>query len=209
MRGRRSHAALAAALLLAGCTALQAVPQVRTFRITYRPPEALAALALPVTVRVLPFGIASAYDSQSFLYRTGPYDVGIDYYNRWVGDPAHMIADLVARDLAAANVVTAVVQTPSALPTDYELSGHIETLEERDEGSSGTAHLRLRTVLVRVPPQGPRYVVLQEGDAADAPCTPADPASYAAAMSSAVQQVSDHIRAGLVQAITADLARPQ
>jgi ABC-type uncharacterized transport system auxiliary subunit len=155
-------------------------------------------------VRVLPFGIATAYDSQSFLYRSGAYDVGIDYYNRWVGNPAHMITDLVVRDLAASKTVTAVVQTPSVLPADYELSGHIETLEERDEGSACTAHLRLRIVLDRVSSQGHRYVVLQEGFTADAPCTPGDPESYAAAMSNAVQRVSDQIRAALLTGISAD-----
>lgn len=206
MRSALSRIAVAAALLLAGCAALKTAPQVRTFRLAYRPPEPTGATALPVTVRVLPFGIASAYDSQSFLYRTGPYDVGIDYYNRWVGNPAHMIADLVARDLAASKTVKALVQTLSALPTDYELSGHIETLEERDEGSTCTAHLRLRILLDRVPPQGPVYLVLQEGFTADALCTPADPESYAAAMSRAVEQVSDAIRAKLVEAVRADLA---
>jgi ABC-type uncharacterized transport system auxiliary subunit len=204
MTNRLSPVALAAALLLAGCAALKAAPQVRTFRLAYPPPEPSAGSALPATVRVLPFGIASAYDSQSFLYRTGAHDVGIDYYNRWVGNPAPMITDLVERDLAASKAVTAVVQTPSALPADYELSGYIETFEERDAGSAGTAHLRLRIVVVRVAPQGPRYVVRQGNYTAEAPCTPADPESYAAAMSSAVQQVSEQIRAALVDAITVD-----
>ena len=98
MRARLGALGLAV-LCLAGCASLRSAPPVRTFRLTYRPPEPSGAAPLPATVRVMPFGIVSAYDSQAFLYRTGPYDVGIDYYNRWVGNPSTMITDLVARDL--------------------------------------------------------------------------------------------------------------
>jgi ABC-type uncharacterized transport system auxiliary subunit len=177
---------------------------VRTFRLTYRPPEPSGAPPLPVTVRVLPFGIVSAYDRQTFLYRSGPYDVGIDYYNQWVGNPAHMITDLIARDLAASKAVHAVFQEPSAVPSNYELSGNIETLEERDENGTCTGHLRLRVALIRVPPQGSRYVVFQDNVVADAPCTPGDPGSYAAAMSRAAEQVSDIVRGKLLSAIAGE-----
>ena len=117
---------------------------------------------LPVTVRVLPFGIAAAYDSWRSSTAPSAYDVGIDPYNRWVANPASMIADLVARDMAASKTVRAVLQAASAVPYDYELSGHIETLEERDEGGSCSAMLRVRVALAHVPPRGPRDVVMQD-----------------------------------------------
>jgi ABC-type uncharacterized transport system auxiliary subunit len=190
-----------AVLCLAGCASLRSAPPVRTFRLTYRPPEPSGAAPLPATVRVMPFGIVSAYDSQAFLYRTGPYDVGIDYYNRWVGNPSTMITDLVARDLAASKTVLAVFQEPTAVPVDYELTGYIETLEERDQGSDCTAHLRVRISITHVTREQ-RRVVLQENLVADTPCTAGDAESFAAAMSQSVEQISERIRALLREAAT-------
>jgi ABC-type uncharacterized transport system auxiliary subunit len=193
----RRGAALAL-LLLAGCAAMRPAPEMRTYRLAYPPPDPSAATPLPVTVRVMPFGIAAAYDSLAFIYRSGPYDVGTDPYNRWIANPATMIADLIARDMAASKTVRAVLQVASAVPYDYELSGQIETLEERDEGGSCSAMLRVRIALAHVPPRGPRAVVMQDIFSAEPPCTEASAHGYAEAMSRAVQQVSDEIRAAVL-----------
>jgi ABC-type uncharacterized transport system auxiliary subunit len=197
--------ATAAATLLIGCAALRPAPQVRTFRLAYPAPAAAGLPALPVTVRVVPFGIAAAYDRQAFTYREGDYGVGVDYYNRWLGSPASLITDLVARDLAASGRVQAVLQAPSALPSDYELNGQIETLEEQGDGGGCVAHLRLRIFLVRAPAEGRRHVVLQDDFAADEVCHRGDPSSYAQSMSRAVQQVSDALRTAAVGAIAQDV----
>jgi ABC-type uncharacterized transport system auxiliary subunit len=192
--------AIAAVLLVAGCSAMRSAPPARSFRLAYHPPDPGSAAPLPVTVRVVPFGIAAVYNRESFVYRNGLYDVGVDPYNRWLNSPASMITDLLARDLAASRTVEAVLQAPSALPNDYELNGYVETLEERDD-SGCSAHLRLREFLVRVPRHGARQVV-QRGDyTGDEPCTLGDPESYAAAMSRAVEQVSEQIRAAILAAI--------
>jgi ABC-type uncharacterized transport system auxiliary subunit len=149
-----------AVLCLAGCASLRSAPPVRTFRLTYRPPEPSGAAPLPATVRVMPFGIVSAYDSQAFLY-----------------------------------------QEPTAVPVDYELTGYIETLEERDQGSDCTAHLRVRISITHVTREQ-RRVVLQENLVADTPCTAGDAESFAAAMSQSVEQISERIRALLREAAT-------
>jgi ABC-type uncharacterized transport system auxiliary subunit len=203
---RRVHqlAALCMAIAIAGCAAFQTPPPARTFRLAYEPPDAQPEPPLPVVVRVVPFGIAATYDRQGFIYRSGPYDLGVDHYNRWLGSPAAILSDLVARDLAAAHAVSAVLQSPSALPNDYELSGYIETLEERDGGGSCTAHLRVRILLVRAPAHATRYVVLEQGFVADEACTPGDPAAYAAAMSHAAERISAETRAAVLAAIRAD-----
>lgn len=204
-RPLRRGAALAL-LLLAGCAAMRPGPEMRTYRLAYPPPDPSAATPLPVTVRVMPFGIAAAYDSLAFIYRASAYDVGTDPYNRWIANPASMIADLVARDLAASKTVRAVLQAASAVPYDYEVSGHVETFEERDEGSC-SAMLRVRVALAHVPPRGPRAVVMQDIFSAEPPCSEASAHGYAEAMSRAVQQVSDEIRAAVLRTIAADLSQ--
>lgn len=200
----RRASLILAALLVAGCAALANRPaEVRTYRMAYLPPEPVGTAPLPVTVRVAPFGVAAVYDRQSFLYREGPYDISADYYSRWIASPGVIVSDLIARDLATSGMVKGVIQSASALAADYEISGHIDTLEERDEDGC-SAHVRLRIVLTRVPPRAPRYIVVQKGFVADEPCQPGDPASYAAAVSLAVERISSEIRALLAEAIPRD-----
>jgi ABC-type uncharacterized transport system auxiliary subunit len=157
------------------------------------------------TVRVVPFGIAAAYDSQSFIYRESAYDIGIDPYHQWIAGPAAMITDLIARDLAAADAFQAVLQAPSALPSDYELNGWIETFEERDDDGC-QAHVRLRALFVRVPARGPRQVLFEESLTGDEPCSSGDPDDFAAAMSRAVERLSTEIR---TRAVAAAQAQPE
>ncbi len=192
--------ALAAALLLTGCSAISpAAPHIRTFRLEYAPP-APSATPTAVTLRVAPFGIAAVYNRPGFVYREGPYEIAVDNYNWWLGEPAAMITDLLARDLAASERYQAVLQGPSALPSDYELNGQIEALEERTGGGC-TAALRLRVFLVRVPPTGARTAVFEAIFEADEPCATNDPAAFAAAMSRALQRLSEQVQAAVFAAI--------
>ncbi len=207
---RRSALLLAAASLLASCSLLTpSVPSLRTFRLDYPAPapgadtaSAQASAQAPAMVlRITPFGIAAAYDQQGFVYRDGEFAVGVDHYHRWIAAPQDLITDLVARDLAAARVVAAVLQGPSGVPAQYELSGQIEALEETPSGGC-TAALRLRALLVRLPDTGPRAVVFEEVFSADEPCIAGDPSSFAAAMSLAVQGVSESLRARVTAALS-------
>ncbi len=195
----RRLAPLALLLLLAACAT--ATPgRVHTWRLTYAPPEP-AGTPAPGALRVAPFGIASMYGGRGFVYRAGPYDIGVDAYNQWIGAPAAMITDLLARDLAEARVVEVVLQSPSALPVRWELTGTIEELEEQAAGGCA-AHLRVRAALIDVPPSGARRVLFDEAFSADEPCTPGDPAAFVAAMSRATQSVSDAIRTRIVAAVS-------
>jgi len=209
MRIRRPLVLAAAAALLPGlaaCGGLVARPQLHTYRLAYLPPAA-SPPRLAGTVRVMPFGIAATYDSQSFVYRESPYDIAVDPYHQWIAAPAAMITDLVARDLAAADAFAAVLQAPSALPASYELSGWIETFEERDDAGC-VAHVRLRALFVRVPPRGAREVLFEESLTGDEACTAGDPDAFAAAMSRAVQRLSDEIRGRAVAAAQQPPAAP-
>ena len=98
--------------------------------------------------------------------------------------PAGMIAELLARDLATSHVASAVLQGPSALIPDFELSGRIEELDELDT-SGCSARLRLRVLLVRVGASGPRAPLFEELFESEQPCTAGDPSSFAEAMSRA------------------------
>jgi ABC-type uncharacterized transport system auxiliary subunit len=191
----------ALALVLAACAALSSPPaRVRTFRLEYPAPAAVDPSPTAVTLRVTRFTAMVPYDRQGFVYRDGPYDIGVDDYNRWLANPSEMVTDLLARDLAASKAYQAVLVAPSALPVDFELNGQIETLEERG-GNGCTAVLRLRVLLVRVPPKGARRVVLQDVFEAEEPCKSGDPTAFAQAMSRALQRVSDQIQTAVRAAV--------
>lgn len=190
----RRLAPLAIALLVSACSTFGGAPPVaRTYRLAY-PPPAPTYDAPAGVVRVAPFSTAPAYDRLGFIYRQGPYDVGVDNYNSWITAPSAMISELIARDLGSARVASAVLQGPSALAPDYELGGRVEEIDELDADGC-TAHLRVRVLLARVAASGPRGPVFEEILASDQPCTLGDPTSFAAAMSLAVQEVSERIAA--------------
>jgi ABC-type uncharacterized transport system auxiliary subunit len=199
----RAGAVLILSLPLAACSAIRSgPPPVRTYRMDYPAPPPLAGAPNPATVRVIPFGIATVYDRQGFVYEDGHHGIADDYYNRWFAPPASMLTDLIARDLAASRRFTAVLRTPSSLPSAYELNGMIEALDEGPQDGC-TAHLRLRAILVRVPDRGPRTVILDDVLEASESCSAGDPASFAAATSLAVQHVSEQLQQRLSDAATA------
>jgi uncharacterized lipoprotein YmbA len=188
-------------LLLASCSVVRSTPAVRTYRLDYPPPAPDPSPEAAPTLRIVPFGIASLYDRQGFVYRDGRYDIGVDSYNRWLTAPAGMITDLIARDLAATRQFSAVLQGASSLAASYELNATIEELEERPDGGC-SAHLRLRVLFVKLPDKGRRRVVFEDVLSADDPCTHGDPESFVAAMSRAVQRVSEQLQ-GQMRAATA------
>jgi ABC-type uncharacterized transport system auxiliary subunit len=179
---------LAIAAVLGGCAALQPTPAQRVFVLEYPAPPP-AVRRVEAVLRVMPFGSDAVYDRQGFVYREGPYEIAVDSYNLWVAAPASMITDLVARDLAAAGLFTAVLSAPSALAAQYELSAQIEVFEERAENSC-TARAGLRALLIQSPARAARRVVFEETFAADEPCDGYGADAFAAAMSRAVQRVS-------------------
>jgi ABC-type uncharacterized transport system auxiliary subunit len=201
MRTRHSIALILLLPLLAACGALRTRPPEEMYRLAY-PPPAPNGSGVPATLRVLPFGIAAAYDRLNFVYRDGPYDVGIDSYHRWIAGPSGMITDLLARDLSASDTFQAVLQAPSALAPNYELSGWVETFEERDDEGC-MAHVRVRLLFVRVPDRGTRQVLFEESLTGDEACTRGDGASFAEAMSHAVQHLSEDLRTRVVAAALA------
>jgi ABC-type uncharacterized transport system auxiliary subunit len=187
------------ALALGACTAIEGAPPVaRTYWLTY-PAPAPAYDAPAGIVRVAPFSSAPVYDRLGFVYREGAYDIAVDNYNGWISPPAAMIGELVGRDLGSARVAAAVLQGPSALTPDYELSARVEELAEVDSNGC-SAHLRLRALLTRVGATGPRSPVFEEIFRSEQPCSSGDPSSVAEAMSLAVQDVSNQLSARVATA---------
>jgi ABC-type uncharacterized transport system auxiliary subunit len=197
-------AAWLAAVGLAGCVTLsQPAPQVRDFRLDYEPPAA-GTTPLDATIRVPPLGVVAVYDRQAIAYRDDTYASGTYLYDRWAANPGRMIADLLARDLAASGQYRAVQQGPSMLPSDYQLNGQVEEIEERVKDGACVASLRLRLLLVRSRATDRDPVVLRAAYAEEEPCACNSATALVGAMSRALQRLSRQVQQDIYAAIAAD-----
>jgi ABC-type uncharacterized transport system auxiliary subunit len=200
----RNATLLLACGLAAGCFGLsQPSPDIREYRLDYTPP-AVTGRALPVTLRVPPLAVAAIYDRQPIVYRDDAYATGTYFYSRWSTNPGAMLADLLARDLAASGLYAAIQQGPSLLASDYQLSGGIEEIEERMSAASCTASLRLRVLLVRIRGSSAPPVLLQTTYAEQEPCRCNDVRDLARAMSSVLQRISAQLQQAVYEAIEKD-----
>lgn len=189
---------------LPGCITLgRPAPPVRDYLLEYEPP-AVAHERLPVVLRVAPFTVAPMYAGPGIVYRAAAHRIGTYTYDRWATEPSAMIADLLARDFASSGVYEAVLHGPSLLRSDYELSGEVEELGERD--SSGcVARVQLRLLLRRSGrAREGKAVLFQRPYQAEEPCRENDAPQLVAAMSRAMQRISAQVQEDVYAAIAAD-----
>jgi uncharacterized lipoprotein YmbA len=192
---------------LVGCVRLaQPAPSVQDYRIDYAPPVVEGRAPMAVTVRVPPFGVSAIYDRQAMVYRTDTYATGAYVYERWSANPGSMLADLLARDLAASGVYRAVQQGPSILPSDYQLTGQIEEMEERVGPQGCAAHLHVRLLLLRTRATRRDPVVLRASYDEEAECACNDAGALAAAMSRVAERIASQLEHDVYEAIAADQA---
>jgi ABC-type uncharacterized transport system auxiliary subunit len=205
MRVRRA-ALLLLGGLAAGCFRLsQPAPDIREYRLAYAPP-AIVGQPLPVILGIAPLGVAAMYDRQAIVYGDDAYSGGAYYYARWSTNPSAMLTDLLARDFVDSHLYLAVQRGPSAVPSDYQLGGEIEEIQEHTVSTACAARLRLRALLVRVRAAA-SPVVLQASYAAEEPCACNDVRALAAAMSKAAEHVSAQLQQAVYEAIEKDRKR--
>src|SRR6185436_4569965 len=108
---------------------------------------------LPFVLRVPPMEVAATYDRDPIVYREGEYDIGSYFYYRWSSNPGNMVADLLARDMAASGLYRDVQTAVSVTSPDYQVKGTVEEIEET-VGATCAAHLGERITLSAT--RGPR-----------------------------------------------------
>jgi ABC-type uncharacterized transport system auxiliary subunit len=177
----------------------------REYRLDYPPPP-ITRKPLPMMIRVSRFGVAATYDRQPMVYREDTYSTGAYPYDRWSTNPGNMVADLLARDLAASGLYRAVQQAPSVLPNDFELIGEIEEIEERRTDSGCSAHLEERVLLLDTRPNTRDPVLLRTAYAEEEPCRCNNPRALAEAMSAASERISARLQKETYEAIAHSVA---
>ncbi len=201
----RTAWSLASALLLAGCFHFsKPAPEIHEYRLDYASPPSVSGQPLPVIIRVPSLGVAAVYDRDAIVHRADSYATVADFYNRWGANPGVMLADLLARDLDASGLYAAVQRSPSLVPNDYQLTGQVEEIEEREAPEGCHAHLRLRMNLLRVRAGNRDPVLLRDTYADEEPCGCNDGRAFAEAMSRVVQRISAKLQPAVYDAIRKD-----
>ena len=97
-------------------------------------------------LQVRKFTIEPAYQRANIVYRESAYDFMFYDLDLWASRPEQMGAQVAAEYIVKSGLFASVDTRASGKP-DFELLGHIEAIEEVDEGSSQYARLSLKLTL--------------------------------------------------------------
>ena len=108
------------------------------------------------SVQVRKFTIDPAYQRANIVYRESAYDFMFYDLDLWASRPEQMVAQ-VASEYIVRSGLFASVDTRATTKPDFELLGHIDAIEEIDEGSSQYARLSLRLTLQKPDSDAPLW----------------------------------------------------
>ena len=97
-------------------------------------------------LQVRKFTIENAYQRNNIVYRESAYDFMFYDLDLWASRPEQMVAQVAAEYLEKSGIFQAVDTRASGKP-ELELLGHIDAIEEIDEGSSQYARLSIKLTL--------------------------------------------------------------
>jgi cholesterol transport system auxiliary component len=142
-------AAIAAAVVLAGCSLSRPAPVKQTFLIEAAAPPVVAKTQ-PGTLRVRTFNVGSAFRGKAFVYRETDLKYESDFYAEFLVAPAAMLGEGTARALERARVFARVV-APGAPPDgNFVLDAFVDALYgDARSGSTPAAELGVTYYLSR------------------------------------------------------------
>lgn len=143
---------LASAILLAGCTGLQA-PHMETPSSYLL--EAKAATPATQTRHNLVLEVSMprtrpGFDTQRMAYVRQPHELEYFAIHQWVDTPSHMLAPLLTQALEQSAGFRAVVQSPSAVTSDVRLDTELVRLQQDFGTQPSQVNLTLRAQLIDV-----------------------------------------------------------
>lgn len=158
---------LASAMLLAGCTGLQAP---KAENINFYVLDARASIkATPVkhdlVIAVSMPRTRPGFDTTQIAYVEQSHELSYFAVNRWADTPSHMLGPLLAQALEQTGGFRAVVQTPSLVPADIRLDTELVRLQQDFGTSPSRVQLTLRAQLIDV--RGKRVIATKLFDEAE------------------------------------------
>lgn len=147
---KRAPAALALALLAAGCMGRVAPPRYYTLALPATAEEPAAAGASEgLVIGVETFAVEPPYDQDRLVYRRSlaATEVGFHDSHRWATSPGRLVAAALARGLGGTPGIASI--EPATALGDYtaRLSGRVLYLEEVGEGAASSARVGIELKL--------------------------------------------------------------
>ena len=108
-------------------------------------------------LQVRKFTIDQAYQRNNIVYRESAYDFMFYDLDLWASRPEQMVAQVAAEYIVKSGLFASVDTRASSGKPDFELLGHIDAIEEIDEGSSQYARLSLKLTLQKPDADAPLW----------------------------------------------------
>lgn len=131
-----------AAMTLTACFGGSTSEPTRYFTLAVENIDMPAASDASGRLQVRKFTIDQAYQRNNIVYRESAYDFMFYDLDLWASRPEQMVAQVAAEYIVKSGLF-ASVDTRATTKPDFELLGHIDAIEEVDEGSSQYARLAL------------------------------------------------------------------
>ena len=134
--------AILAAIALTACFGGSTSEPTRYFTLAVENIDMPSAGDASGRLQVRKFTIDQAYQRNNIVYRESAYDFMFYDLDLWASRPEQMVAQVASEYIVKSGLFASVDTRASGKP-DFELLGHIDAIEEVDEGSSQYARLAL------------------------------------------------------------------
>jgi uncharacterized lipoprotein YmbA len=183
---------LLAALLLSGCGKPPAL--INRYVLDYAPPVLPRLSQLDTGIQVGLFAVDETINRLEMVYQENPYRTGTYWYNRWRVNPSYLVTDYLTRDLRDSRLFTAVFSHDVSGTARFRLEGGVVEFQENDSPGFWHGALSLNVTLLDTAQENiADRVMFQRNYQAQEPMLTKTPQGLAAALSSAMQQLSRQI----------------
>jgi ABC-type uncharacterized transport system auxiliary subunit len=190
----RSSLAVFFLLVLTGCIAPQAAPDVEFYTLEYDPPSIGELKGLPAVIHVERFTTVPTFDSERILFREKQYQMDEYHYHRWRSRPGELVPSFLARDMERSGLFRGVFALDSRVATTHRLEGTVLELFEEDQPESYKAVLAVSvTLIAENEPDISKRIVFQNRYGASEGLRARNPRALAEAMSAAMRKVSESV----------------
>jgi ABC-type uncharacterized transport system auxiliary subunit len=200
--------ALLVALLLSGCGKPPVL--INRYILEYAPPVLPRLPQLDTGIKVALFAVDETINRQEMVYQANPYRTGTYWYNRWRVNPGYLVTDYLTRDLGDSRLFKAVFSHDSSGPARFRLEGGVVEFQENDTPGLWHAALTLNITLLDTDQENiADRVMFQRSYRTQEPMSTRTPPGLAAALSSAMQQLSRQIIDDVYRAVQQRLGTPK
>lgn len=147
---------LVAAIVLTACIGGGSSEPTRYFTLAVENISMPQAQPTGKRVQVRKFTIDQAYQRNNIVYRESAYDFSFYDLDLWASRPEYMVMQVAGQYLEKSGLF-ATVETKASAKPDFELLGHIEAIEEVDEGSSQYARLAMQLTFRKTESETPLW----------------------------------------------------